>query len=70
MRTDIRKLKCFLVEKGETQAQLAGRLGLSAGTVSRKMKSGGLEFSVQQVQTIADWLGLTGKDVAEIFFAQ
>lgn len=69
MHTDIRKLKGRMAELGKTQGDLAQHLNLTAGTVSRKLMDGGLEFSVDQVHRIADWLGLTSTDIARIFFA-
>ena len=68
MHTDIRKLKSRMVERGKTQEQLAQHLSITAGTVSRKMTEGGLEFSVGQIHRIAEWLSLSSTDVAEIFF--
>ena len=69
LHTDIRKLKSRLVENGRTQEQLAQHLHISEGTVSRKITGGGIDFSVGQIHKIAEWLGLTGAEVADIFFA-
>ena len=68
MQTDIRRLKGKLAEAGETQDSMARVLGLTAGTVSRKMQDGGKDLTVSQIHALSDWLGLRADDIVSIFF--
>lgn len=50
-----------------THEELANKLGIDASTLSRKMKSDGLSFTVGQMHKIVDVLGLTADEAKQIF---
>lgn len=61
------KLRGKIVERGITQEELAVKIGVDASTFSRKMKSLGLSFTVEQVHKIVAELGLTADEATQIF---
>lgn len=69
MRVDIAKLRGKIAERGLTQEKLAIELAMDKSTLSRKMKSEGLEFSIGDMHRLVGVLNLTKKDASEIFLS-
>lgn len=51
---------------GLTYIKIAEQLGVTPRTIMNKMKNG--DFSCREAEVIADMLGLTDKDLIDIFF--
>lgn len=65
---ETRKLKGKLVELGLTVADLAEALGVSQGSVYRKLKDPD-KITVRDARAIAQTLRLTAEETQAIFFA-
>ena len=70
MNASMDKLRGKIVECGMTHEKLATLLGIDASTLSRKMKSNGLTFTVGQMHQIVDILNLTADEAKQIFLRQ
>jgi DNA-binding XRE family transcriptional regulator len=70
MKTNMGELRRKIVEAGTTQEGLADSLGIARSTLYRKMKTGGRSFSIAEAQRIADCLGLTSREAANIFLIE
>lgn len=70
MHVDITRLRGKIVECGMTQEKMAQKLGMNKSTLSRKMKSNAVAFSVGEMFQIAEILRLTNREAAEIFLAE
>lgn len=67
MTANINKLKGKIVERGMTQNALSNALRMSQSTLHRKIKEGGLGFSIGEIHRIAEILCLTQEETDEIF---
>ena len=61
-------LKGKLVEKGKTYAECADALIVSVTTFSDKM-NGKSKFSVEEANTLSNYIGLTGEERIDIFLS-
>jgi transcriptional regulator with XRE-family HTH domain len=62
-------LKARMEKRGVTVSDMASALEIDESTYYRKINSGGVNFSVKQVNEIAKVLNLSKKDCINIFFA-
>lgn len=62
------KLRAVILERGMTQEQVAGALGVSAPTLNCRINNK-VEFKVSEVKKIQEILNLTDEEVRLIFFA-
>ena len=62
-------LKAKIVENGDTQAQLAAALGISASNMNDKI-NGKSDFRQNEIVAIKNRYSLTADDVDRIFFDQ
>lgn len=69
MRVDIAMLRSKIAERGMTQEKLAHAMSIDKSTLSRKMKSEALDFSVGEMHRIVEILGLTKAEAGEIFLS-
>ena len=69
MRVDVAKLRGKIAECGMTQERLARELDMDKSTLSRKMKSNALNFSVGEMHQIAAILNLSKEDAGDIFLS-
>ena len=67
MTANINKLKGKIAERGMTQISLSNALQMSPSTLHRKIKSGGLGFSIGEIHRLAEILHLTQTETDEIF---
>lgn len=67
LETNIPKLKGVLAERGITHERLAEEIGIDKSTISRKMSSNGLKFSIEEVHKIVEVLSLSQSDAVDIF---
>ena len=67
--TNVSILRGKIVEHNTTQEAVADAIGINRTTFYRKMKENGKNFTVAEVQRIADVLSLSGDDVMRMFFA-
>lgn len=49
--------------------QLAERIGMNRATYYRKMKAGGIKFTIGEIQALMQTLELSREEAAIIFFA-
>lgn len=63
----VKKLIGIMSEKSISQDMLAQRMGLSRSTINRKLKTGE-DFSIGEAKKMAEILGLSAQDAADIFF--
>lgn len=63
---NISKLRGLMAEQGVTQKQLASQLGISANTLSSKMKKG--VFGSDELDKMIQYLSI--ENPADIFFAK
>lgn len=66
--TNMNKLKGILKEKNITQEEVAKNLHIDRTTFRRKLRREGMTFTVEEVQKITNFLGLTEQEVLDIFF--
>ena len=67
--TNVSILRGKIVECNTTQEALADAIGVNRSTFYRKMKDNGKNFTVGEVEKIANILSLSSGDVMKIFFA-
>lgn len=67
--TNVSILRGKIVECNTTQEALADAIGVNSSTFYRKMKNNGKNFTVGEVEKIANFLSLNSEDVMKIFFA-
>ena len=65
--TNTNELKAAIMRKGLTIKSLAAQMGISTGTLSRKI-NGKREFRASEMLILAEVLGLTGEEINYIFF--
>lgn len=63
-------LKKKINEKSMSVDQVAKEIGIDRATFYRKMKSGGVKFTVAEVQRIIDVLHLSEEEAIMIFFVK
>lgn len=69
MRVDVALLRGKIAERGMTQEKLARELSMDKSTLSRKMKSEALDFSVGEMHRIVEILNLSKTEAGEIFLS-
>ena len=67
MSTDMNLLRGKLKERCMTQQELAKKIGVDSSTISRKLASDGMKFTVGEVHEIADVLQLSASECKDIF---
>lgn len=67
MSTNMNMLRGKLKERGVTQEQLAEKIGIDSSTLSRKLASDGLKFTVGEMHDIAAALKLSANECKSIF---
>lgn len=67
MSTDMNLLRGKLKERCMTQKELAKKIGVDSSTISRKLASDGMKFTVGEVHEIADVLQLSASECKDIF---
>ena len=67
MKADMDKLRGKIVENKMTHEELALKIGINPSTLSRKLKSEGLDFTVGEMHKIANALNLTDNEAIQIF---
>lgn len=65
---DTNKLKGKIIENGDTQAQLAKAIGISASNLNDKI-NGKVSFRQDEIAVIKERYHLTAMDVDVIFFS-
>lgn len=65
---NIPKIKGIMAEKLITQRAMAEMLGISLSTFHRKLRSGGHNFTLEELRNIKEALELTDREASEIFF--
>lgn len=66
MSTNMNLLRGKLKERGVTQQELAQKIGMDSSTLSRKLASDGLKFTVGDVMHLAT-LNLSANECKSIF---
>lgn len=69
MHVDVAMLRGKIAERGMTQEKLAQAMSIDKSTLSRKMKSEALDFSVGEMHRIVEILGLSKAEAGEIFLS-
>ena len=67
MSTNMNLLRGKLKERGVTQQELAQKIGMDSSTLSRKLASDGLKFTVGEMHDIAATLKLSANECKSIF---
>lgn len=67
MSTNMNLLRSELKERGLTQQEFASKIGMDSSTLSRKLTSDGLKFTVGEIHEIAATLDLTADECTSIF---
>ena len=62
------KLIGKIAENRKTQEKVAEYIGINRTTFHRKMKAGGLKFTVEEMQKMVECIPLTTSEAVEIFF--
>lgn len=70
MHVDVAMLRGKIAERGLTQEKLAQAMSIDKSTLSRKMKSEALDFSVGEMHRIVEILGLSKTEAGEIFLSR
>lgn len=69
VHVDVALLRGKIAERGMTQEKLAQAMSIDKSTLSRKMKSEALDFSVGEMHRIVEILGLSKAEAGEIFLS-
>ena len=64
------KLKGLIVERGNTQENVAKEIGIDRSTFYRKVREGGHRFTVSEVNKIVKSVPLTAEEALDIFFSK
>lgn len=67
MQVNLAKLRGKIVERGYTHERLAREMHIDKSTLSRKMTSGGEDFTIGEMHKICRILGLSSEEATEIF---
>lgn len=67
MVVNTQKLKGKIVERGTTQENVAKACGIYRTTFYRKMKNGGKDFTVGEIQSMIKGIPLTQEEAIDIF---
>lgn len=67
MKTDMKKLRGKIAERGMNNEEVASSLGMNPSTFYRKMKANGLAFTVGQMQKMVEVLGMSTEEAKQIF---
>ena len=67
MQTNMDMLRGKMVEKRVGKEELAEKIGVDASTFYRKIKDGGVKFTVGQMHKIVEVLGLSREEATSIF---
>ena len=67
MSTNMNIRRGKLKERGVTQQELAQKIGMDYSTLSRKLASDGLKFTVGEMHDIAEALKLSANEFKSIF---
>lgn len=67
MICNIQELLTIMRLKGVTQEELAQKAGISRATFNRRIKSGGIDFTLSEVKQIKSALELTDEEAIKIF---
>lgn len=70
MQVNIPKLRGKIAEAGYKQYSFALKIGMDASTLRRKMKNGGGDLKLSEVQLIAEELQLTDEEILMIFLGR
>lgn len=68
--TNVNKLKAKIVECGHNVEWLANAAGINKTTLYRRLSAGGEDFTLKEVASIREALGLTSEETHQIFFAE
>jgi len=66
---DAQRLSSAIKQRGLTARKLADNIGVNRSTFYRKMRAGGSNFMLWEIESIIKFLGLTKHDAMEIFLA-
>ena len=66
---NIEKLKEKMRIKGYTPRSLSNKIGIDTSTLYRRYMNNGSDFTIEEVEAIADALDLSNEDFNNIFFA-
>lgn len=67
MKVNVLKLKGKIIEANTTQEGLADDIGIDRSTFYRKIKAEGKAFTIGEMHSIVDALGLSREEAIEIF---
>lgn len=70
MHVNIAKLKGKTIEKGMTGEMLAVALGINPCTYYRKLRNGGISFTLTEVFRLSEILEMNNNETMSIFFGQ
>jgi hypothetical protein len=70
MGVNVAKIRGKIAEKGFTIEGIAESLSIHPATFHRKIKGGGLKFSLEEADALKALLKLSQKEAAEIFFSE
>lgn len=69
MYVNTARLKGKLVERGLNQEKISKAIGMDRSTFSRKMRRGGMCFTISEMYKIVSELHITNEEACEIFLA-
>lgn len=70
MKVNTALLRGKIVSCGLTLEEVARMIGIARGTFSRKMHSGALDFTIIELHTLYEVLGLTNEEAVKIFLCE
>lgn len=63
------KLKGLIAENATTQGKLAKQIGANRSTFYRRLKSGGGEFTANEIRLMKELLNMTNEEVFTVFLS-
>lgn len=64
---NINKLKGKIVERGYNNLTFSEKCGIPIATYNRRIASGGIDFTIGEVESIVNALSLSTSEASEIF---
>ena len=68
IKINVNRLKGLIAEHNKTYADVAQAIGKNRDTFTRRIKSQGLDFTVAEIQKMADFIPLTYEEITDVFF--
>ena len=70
MQTNIGRLKGLIKEHNKTYEQVAKAIGINRDTFTRRILSNGLDFKINEIHKMEEFIPLTVSEIIEVFWTK